>query len=110
MRFMTVRALPMAAVLLAIGLADCSLEGPPEWQKAGATSDAMAADIKQCRTTARDRAGRFYPQTIGNPALSGGGMVGMQQQASSGRSIAEVEMFNTCMQGRGYTREDKLAG
>ena len=99
----------MAVILLAIGPAGCSFEGPPEWQKPGVTSNTMAADAKQCRAIARDRAARFYPEMSSNPALTGAGMVAMQQQASSGRSIAEVEAYNGCMQNRGYPREEKPA-
>jgi uncharacterized lipoprotein len=106
---MTSRASWIAAVVLAAGLAGCGFDAPTEWQKPGATSATTATDVGQCRAGAQQRAARLYPQSSGSPAQSGAGMVAVQQQAYGDRSIAEVEMFNSCMQGRGYTREPKPA-
>ena len=74
------------------------------WKKPGATDATIAADSAQCRTSAQQQAARLYPYGSSNPTLGGAGMVAAQQQANTDRASAEIEMFNDCMQGRGYTR------
>ena len=77
------------------------------WQKAGATDATIAADTAQCRTTAQQTAARLYPLGSSNPTLGGAGMVASQQQANTDRTSAEIQFFNDCMEGRGYTRGPK---
>jgi hypothetical protein len=74
------------------------------WKKPGATDATIAADSAQCRTSAQQQAARLYPYGSSNPTLGGAGMVAAQQQANTDRTSAETEMFNDCMQGKGYTR------
>ncbi len=95
----------LIALALSLGVAACS--GPaaaPTWKKAGATDATIAADTAQCRTSAQQQAARLYPYGSSNPALGGAGMVAAQQQANNDRASAEIEMFNDCMQGKGYAR------
>ena len=52
-------------------------------------------------------AARLYPLGSSNPTLGGAGMVAAQQQANTDRTSAELQFFNDCMEGRGYTRGPK---
>ena len=90
-------------------LAACggSAGGPGPWQKAGATDASIAADTAQCRTTGQQQAARLYPLGSSNPTMGGAGMVAAQQQANTDRTSAEIQFFNDCMEGRGYTRGPK---
>ena len=97
-----IRTLPAAALWLA--LAACAGTQPAGWQKAGATDASIAGDSAQCRTTAQQTAARLYPLGSSNPTLGGAGMVAAQQQANTDRNSAEIQFFNDCMEGRGYTR------
>jgi hypothetical protein len=96
----------LLCLALSAGLAACagSAGAPASWQKAGATDATVASDTAQCRTTAQQTAARLYPLGSSNPTLGGAGMVAAQQQANTDRSSAELQFFNECMEGRGYTR------
>jgi hypothetical protein len=96
----------LLCLALSAGLAACAGPGgaSASWQKAGATDAAIASDTAQCRTTAQQTAARLYPLGSSNPTLGGAGMVAAQQQANTDRSSAELQFFNDCMEGRGYTR------
>jgi len=96
----------LLCLVLSAGLAACAGAGgaPASWQKAGATDASIASDTAQCRTTAQHTAARLYPLGSSNPTLGGAGMVAAQQQANTDRSSAELQFFNDCMEGRGYTR------
>jgi len=74
------------------------------WKKAGVDNATIASDTATCRAAAQQQASRFYPHTSGNPGMSGAGMISAQQAANTDRNSAEIEIFNDCMQGRGYTR------
>lgn len=90
---------------LLLGLAACGGGAPDTtWKKAGATDATIASDTALCRASAQQQASRLYPHSSGNPAMSGAGMIAAQQQANTDRTSAELEMFNDCMQGKGYTR------
>ncbi|MBI2735146.1 MAG: hypothetical protein HYX38_01105 [Rhodospirillales bacterium] len=90
---------------LALGLAACGGAAPgTTWKKAGADDATIASDTALCRASAQQQASRLYPHTASNPAMSGAGMIAAQQQANTDRTSAELEMFNDCMQGKGYTR------
>jgi len=99
----------LLCLTLSAGLAACagSSGGPAPWQKAGATDATIAADTAQCRTAAQQQAARLYPFGSSNPTLGGAGMVAAQQQANTDRTSAELQFFNDCMEGRGYTRGPK---
>jgi hypothetical protein len=96
----------LLCLALSAGLAACAGPGgaSASWQKVGATDAAIASDTAQCRTTAQQTAARLYPLGSSNPTLGGAGMVAAQQQANTDRSSAELQFFNDCMEGRGYTR------
>jgi hypothetical protein len=96
----------LLCLALSAALAACAGSGgaPASWQKAGATDATIAGDTAQCRTTAQQTAARLYPLGSSNPTLGGAGMVAAQQQANTDRSSAELQFFNNCMEGRGYTR------
>jgi Flp pilus assembly protein TadD len=96
----------LLCLALPAGLAACagSAGAPASWQKAGATDATVANDTAQCRTSSQQTAARLYPLGSSNPTLGGAGMVAAQQQASTDRSSAELQFFNDCMEGRGYTR------
>jgi hypothetical protein len=96
----------LLCLALSAGLAACAGPGgaSASWQKAGATDATIASDTAQCRTTAQQTAARLYPLGSSNPTLGGAGMVAAQQQANTDRSSAELQFFNDCMEGRGYTR------
>ena len=99
----------LLCLALSAGLAACAGAGgaPASWQKAGATDATIASDTAQCRTTAQQTAARLYPLGSSNPTLGGAGMVAAQQQANTDRTSAEIQFFNDCMEGRGYTRGPK---
>jgi hypothetical protein len=95
----------LIALALSFGFAACG--GPavtPTWKKVDATEATIASDTAQCRATARQQAARLYPYACGSPTLGGAGMIAAQQQANTDRFSAELEMFNDCMQAKGYTR------
>jgi len=93
------------AFALSLGLAACGGAAPgTTWKKAGVTDATIAGDTESCRASAQQQASRLYPHSSGNPAMSGAGMIAAQQQANTDRTGAELEMFNDCMQGKGYTR------
>jgi hypothetical protein len=96
----------LLCLALSAGLAACAGAGgaPASWQKAGATDATVASDTTQCRTSSQQTAARLYPLGSSNPTLGGAGMVAAQQQANTDRSSAELQFFNDCMEGRGYTR------
>ena len=95
----------LITLTLLAGLAACSGPAPaPTWKKAGATDSTIASDTALCRASAQQQAARLYPYSSSNPTLGGAGMVAAQQQANTDRTSAELEMFNDCMQGKGYTR------
>ena len=96
----------LLCLALSAGLAACAGAGgaPASWQKAGATDATIASDTTQCRAAAQQTAARLYPLGSSNPTLGGAGMVAAQQQANTDRSSAELQFFNDCMEGRGYTR------
>lgn len=97
------RMLIVPALLL--GLAACAGSAPASaWKKPGATDAAIAADTAQCRASAQQQVARLYPYGSSSPTLGGAGMVAAQQQANTDRSSAEIEIFNDCMQNKGYTR------
>jgi hypothetical protein len=98
--------IPLAAVLW-LAVAACAGPQPAGWQKAGATDASIAGDSAQCRTTAQQTAARLYPLGSSNPTLGGAGMIASQQQANTDRTSAELQFFNDCMEGRGYTRGSK---
>ena len=90
---------------LLLGLAACAGSAPAStWKKAGAADATVAADTTQCRASAQQQAARLYPYGSGSSTLGGAGMVAAQQQANTDRTSAEIEMFNDCMQNKGYTR------
>ena len=99
----------LLSLALSAGLAACagSSGAPAPWQKAGATDATIAGDTAQCRSTAQQQAARLYPFGSSNPTLGGAGMVAAQQQANTDRNSAELQFFNDCMEGRGYTRGPK---
>lgn len=101
----------LLAAFLWLGLAACagSGSGPGAWQKAGATDATVTSDNTQCRANAQQQASRLYPYSSGIPSMGGAGMVAAQQQANTDRNSAELEFFNDCMEGRGYTRGAKPA-
>jgi hypothetical protein len=96
----------LLCLALPAGLAACAGAGgaPASWQKAGATDATVASDTAQCRTSSQQTAARLYPLGSSNPTLGGAGMVAAQQQANTDRNSAELQFFNDCMEGRGYTR------
>lgn len=99
-----IRILLAAAPWLALAACAGSAGAPAPWQKAGATDATIASDRAQCHMTAQQTAARLYPLGSSNPTLGGAGMVAAQQQANTDRSSAEIQFFNDCMAGRGYTR------
>jgi hypothetical protein len=97
----------LIALALSFGFAACAGSPPPPgstWKKEGADAAAMGNDTAQCRTLAQQQAARLYPFGTGSPTLGGAGMISAQQAANNDRSSAEREMFNDCMQGKGYSR------
>ena len=94
----------LLAAVLWLALSACAGTQPAGWQKAGATDATIAGDTAQCRTIAKEQAARFYPLGSSNPTLGGAGMVAAQQQANTDRNSAEIQFYNDCMEGRGYTR------
>jgi hypothetical protein len=95
----------LMVLALSFGFAACTGAAPgPTWKKAGADEATTASDAAQCRASAQQQAARLYPYGSSNPTLGGAGMVAAQQQANTDRTSAEIEMFNDCMQGKGYTR------
>ena len=98
--------IPLAAALW-LALAACAGPQPAGWQKVGATDASIAGDTAQCRTTAQQTAARLYPLGSSSPTLGGAGMIASQQQANTDRNSAELQFFNDCMEGRGYTRGSK---
>ena len=97
----------LLCLALSAGLAACAGPQSAGWQKAGATDATIAGDTAQCRTSSQQTAARLYPLGSSNPTLGGAGMVAAQQQANTDRSSAELQFFNDCMEGRGYTRGPK---
>jgi hypothetical protein len=94
----------LLAAVLWLALVACAGTQPAGWQKAGATDATISGDSAQCRTTAQQQAARLYPLGSSNPTLGGAGMVAAQQQANTDRNMAEIQFYNDCMEGRGYTR------
>ena len=95
----------LIVVALSFGFAACGGSAPgPTWKKAGASDATIASDTALCRASAQQQAARLYPFGSSSPTLGGAGMVAAQQQANTDRASAEIEMFNDCMQGKGYTR------
>ena len=94
----------LLGTLLFLAACTGSAGGPGAWQKAGATDATVAADTSQCRTSAQQTAARLYPLGSSNPTMGGAGMIASQQQANTDRTSAELQFFNDCMEGRGYTR------
>lgn len=95
----------LIVVALWFGLAACGGAAPgTTWKKAGADDATIASDTATCRAAAQQQAARFYPHSSGNPGMSGAGMISAQQAANTDRNSAEIEIFNDCMQGKGYTR------
>ena len=103
----------LLAALLWFGLTACagSGAGPASgaWQKGGATEATVASDTAQCRAGAQQQAARLYPYGSSIPSMGGAGMVAAQQHANTDRNSAELEYFNDCMEGRGYSRGAKPA-
>lgn len=98
-----IRTMIVLAVLY--GLAACGGAAPgTAWKKAGADDATIASDTAACRAAAQQQATRLYPYSSGNPAMTGAGMISAQQAANTDRNSAEIEIFNDCMQGKGYTR------
>ncbi len=95
----------LIALALSLGLAACGGAAPgTSWKKAGADDATIASDTALCRASAQQQASRLYPHTAGSPAMSGAGMIAAQQAANTDRTSAELQMFNDCMQDKGYTR------
>lgn len=98
-----IRTLIVLAVSL--GVAACGGAAPgTTWKKAGVDDATVASDTATCRAAAQQQAARLYPHSGGNPAMTGAGMIASQQAANTDRNSAEIQIFNDCMQGRGYTR------
>lgn len=90
---------------LSLGLAACSGAAPgTTWKKAGADDATISSDTALCRASAQQQAVRLYPHAASNPAMTGAGMIAAQQAANTDRTSAELQIFNDCMQGKGYTR------
>ncbi|GEP60844.1 hypothetical protein [Reyranella soli] len=95
----------LIVLALSFGLAACGGAAPSQtWKKAGAGDATIASDTALCRAAAQQQASRLYPHTSGNPGMSGAGMISAQQAANTDRNSAEIEIFNDCMQGKGYAR------
>ena len=96
------RALPLV-IFTALGA--CAPPPPVQpWQKAGTGEQAVAADTAQCQALSQQQATRLYPYGASAPTLGGAGMIAAQQQSSIDRDSAQLQMFNECMEGKGYTR------
>jgi len=111
MRTRIAPALPLTLTLALALLAGCAGGAPSgagsgagPWQKAGANEQTMAQDSAACRAPTRAEALRRYPYRDGSPSLGAAGAVLSQQQDATDRAIVEESLFNSCMQGRGYSR------
>jgi hypothetical protein len=90
------------ALLPALGGCAASAVGP--WQKTGADQATVAKDTSECRALAEQEALRRYPYGFSSPTFGAAGTVMSQQRDDTNRATAEVALFNSCMQDRGYTR------
>ena len=101
---LSLRRLSLIAGGLAALAACAPAAAPPAWQKAGATDQVVAADTAQCRALAQQQASRLYPYGMSPPALGGAGSIAAQQQSNIDRDAAQLQIFNECMEGKGYAR------
>jgi hypothetical protein len=99
----------LLAAALWLGLAACAGSAPAPWQKPGASEATITSDTAQCRASAQQQTARLYPYGSSYPTMGGAGMIAAQQQADTDRSSAELQAFNDCMEGRGYTRAQRPA-
>jgi hypothetical protein len=90
------------ALLPELGACTASAVGP--WQKSGADQATVAKDTSECRTLAEQEALRRYPYGFTSPTFGAAGTVMSQQRDDTNRTTAEVGLFNSCMQDRGYAR------
>jgi hypothetical protein len=98
----TVHAVSIAAIALSTGCADL------QWQKAGATAEALETDLAECRGEARMNAGpdpRFLRPDAGR--IVGIDSASRPVPASSGRLdgdrfLVEHDLTRICMNRRGY--------
>jgi hypothetical protein len=102
------RTMPALAILL-LGACGAPATGSGPWQKPGASEATITSDTAQCRASAQQQTVRLYPYGSSYPTMGGAGMIAAQQQADTDRSSAELQAFNDCMEGRGYTRARKPA-
>ena len=114
---MTFRALG-ALTVAAATLVAC---GPaPEWTREGATGEATAADLTDCRTAARQESWRYPGPTIGvpywgvfwGPRYYGWGprYFGWSAVVATDRSWEESRLTDFCMRSRGYKLEAPTQG
>jgi hypothetical protein len=89
---------------LSLGLAACTAPTVAEWQKSGADQQTVARDTSECRASAEQEALRRYPRGFSSPSFGAAGVVASQQRDETNRSSAELALFNSCMQDKGYTR------
>jgi hypothetical protein len=94
----------LIALALSFAFTACGGPAPGSWKKAGVDDATLASDTQLCRASAQQQASRLYPHTSANPAMAGAGMIAAQQAANTDRNSAEIEIFNDCMQAKGYTR------
>ena len=89
-------------------LGACAPAAAPEtWQKAGAAGETVAADTAQCQSISGQQATRLYPYGGTAPGMGGAGSISAQQQSNIDRDSAQRQMFNECMEGKGYARSPR---
>ena len=99
-------------VLLTLALAACGTT--MRWDKAGATDEAVAADMAACRQAATQEANRFSPWGFYGPPIWGGrrGWMLWQMNQDSERFYTENRLTAFCMRTKGYeqVRVEKTSG
>lgn len=103
MLYGTIPGLPFV-LAASLGLAACTASAPGPWQKPGAGNATIAKDTSECRAIAEEEAVRRYPYGFSSPSFGAAGIVMSQQRDETNRSAVEAELFNSCLQGRGYRR------
>jgi hypothetical protein len=92
---------------LVMALAACSSPGM-HWEKAGGNEATAKQDVEQCRTQARAEAPQptLFPATGGASTTvtgTGGGVATPGLTLEEQREQAELEYFQRCMHGKGYS-------
>jgi hypothetical protein len=84
------------ALVLSLALAACAAPAT-RWEKPGATAEMLQADNDQCLVSARDNAPQ--PAVFEQTGTVTTRVLTLEEQ----RQRNEVEYFQTCMLGKGYS-------